>query len=158
MVNINHITSHNALLFIYIYTAFNYPKLFFLIHQPSENTTQKSASPSPDESDSSFVQSPGTLFSVVRRSLLWPVYVSRAVCATPRRVCNWLGGKVHALGQHLRENADDYTGLYELLSVGLPLLVALYEILLQMHAETGPLDLQPLQQWVEQHLGRGFLT
>ncbi|KAM9461364.1 F-actin-monooxygenase MICAL2 isoform 6-T7 [Clarias gariepinus] len=125
---------------------------------PSENTTQKSASPSPDESDSSFVQSPGTLFSVVRRSLLWPVYVSRAVCATPRRVCNWLGGKVHALGQHLRENADDYTGLYELLSVGLPLLVALYEILLQMHAETGPLDLQPLQQWVEQHLGRGFLT
>ncbi|XP_026786638.3 F-actin-monooxygenase mical2b isoform X12 [Pangasianodon hypophthalmus] len=125
---------------------------------PSESTTQKSASPSPAESDSSSAQSPGTLSSVLRRSLLWPLHVSRAVCATPRRVCNWLGGKAQALGQHLRENADDYTILYELLSVGVPLLVALYEILLQMHAETGPLDLQPLQQWLEQHLGRGFLT
>lgn len=80
------------------------------------------------------------------------------MCATPHRVRNWLGGKVQALGQHLRENADDYTMLYELLSVGLPLLVALYEILLQMHAETGPLNLQLLQQWLEQHLGCGFLT
>ncbi|MCJ8737368.1 hypothetical protein PDJAM_G00023100 [Pangasius djambal] len=125
---------------------------------PSESTTQISASSSPAESDSSSAQSPGTLSSVLRRSLLWPLHVSRAVCATPRRACNWLGGKVQALGRHLRENADDYTILYELLSVGVPLLVALYEILLQMHAETGPLDLQLLQQWLEQHLGRGFLT
>ncbi|XP_047013920.1 F-actin-monooxygenase MICAL2 isoform X15 [Ictalurus punctatus] len=125
---------------------------------PSESTSQTSASPRQAESDSDSAQSPGTLSSVLRRSLLWPLHVSRAVCATPRRVCNWLGGKVQSLGQHLRENVDDYTILYELLSVGLPLLVALYEILLQMHAETGPLDLQPLQQWLEQHLGRGFLT
>lgn len=95
---------------------------------------------------------------MLRRSLLWPLHVSRAVCATPRRVSNWLGGKVQALGQHFRENADDYTMLYELLSVGLPLLVALHEILLQMHAETGPLNLQLLQQWLEQHLGHGFFT
>ncbi|XP_053490983.1 F-actin-monooxygenase MICAL2 isoform X5 [Ictalurus furcatus] len=124
---------------------------------PSESTSQTSAARQA-ESDSDSAQSPGTLSSVLRRSLLWPLHVSRAVCATPRRVCNWLGGKVQSLGQHLRENVDDYTILYELLSVGLPLLVALYEILLQMHAETGPLDLQPLQQWLEQHLGRGFLT
>lgn len=95
---------------------------------------------------------------MLRRSLLWPLHVSRAVCATPRRVSNWLGEKVQTLGRHLRENARDYTILYELLSVGLPLLVVLYEILLQMHAETGPLNLQLLQQWLEQHLGRGFLT
>ncbi|KAI5101323.1 F-actin-methionine sulfoxide oxidase MICAL2 isoform X4 [Silurus meridionalis] len=125
---------------------------------PPESTTQISASPNPATSDSSSTQSPGTLSSVLKRSLLWPLHVSRAVCATPRRVCNWLGGKVQAVGLHLRENADDYTVLYELLSVGLPLLVALYEILLQMHAETGPLDLQLLQQWIEQHLGCGFLT
>ncbi|KAK3533051.1 hypothetical protein QTP70_006599 [Hemibagrus guttatus] len=125
---------------------------------PSENTTERSASPNPAESGSSSASSSGTLSSVLKRSLLWPLHVSRAVCATPRRVRNWLGGKVQALGQHLRENADDYTILYELLSVGLPLLVALYEILLQMHAETGPLNLQLLQQWLEQHLGRGFLT
>ncbi|XP_060796939.1 F-actin-monooxygenase MICAL2 isoform X1 [Neoarius graeffei] len=125
---------------------------------PSESTAQISASPSSDESDSTSAQSPGTLPSVLRRSLLWPLHVSRAVCATPRRVSNWLGGKVQALGQHFRENADDYTMLYELLSVGLPLLVALHEILLQMHAETGPLNLQLLQQWLEQHLGHGFFT
>ncbi|KAG7327296.1 hypothetical protein KOW79_008902 [Hemibagrus wyckioides] len=125
---------------------------------PSENTTERSASPNPAESGSSSASSSGTLSSVLKRSLLWPVHVSRAVCATPRRVRTWLGGKVQALGRHLRENADDYTILYELLSVGLPLLVALYEILLQMHAETGSLNLQLLQQWLEQHLGRGFLT
>lgn len=132
--------------------------LLFRLPQPSERSNEISEAPNPAESDSSSAQSPGTLSSVLRRSLLWPLHVSRAVCATPRRVCNWLGGKVQALGRHLRENADDYTTLYELLSVGLPLLVALHEILLQMHAETGPLDLQPLQQWLEQHLGHRFLT
>ncbi|TSL68239.1 [F-actin]-methionine sulfoxide oxidase MICAL2 [Bagarius yarrelli] len=125
---------------------------------PLESFNQRSASPSPAEVDSSSGQSPGTLSSVLRRSLLWPLHVSRAVCATPRRVCNWLGGKVQALGLHLRENADDYTILYELLSVGVPLLVALYEILLQMHAEIRPLNLQLLHHWLEQHLGCGFLT
>ncbi|XP_060742014.1 F-actin-monooxygenase MICAL2 isoform X8 [Tachysurus vachellii] len=125
---------------------------------PSESTTRRSASPSSAESDISSTPSAGTLSSVLRRSLLWPLHVSRAVCATPRRVRNWLGEKVQTLGRHLRENAHDYTILYELLSVGLPLLVVLYEILLQMHAETGPLNLQLLQQWLEQHLGRGFLT
>ncbi|GAA6102011.1 F-actin-monooxygenase MICAL2 isoform X3 [Tachysurus ichikawai] len=125
---------------------------------PSESTTRRSASPSSAESDISSTPSAGTLSSVLRRSLLWPLHVSRAVCATPRRVSNWLGEKVQTLGRHLRENARDYTILYELLSVGLPLLVVLYEILLQMHAETGPLNLQLLQQWLEQHLGRGFLT
>ncbi|XP_047665862.1 F-actin-monooxygenase MICAL2 isoform X3 [Tachysurus fulvidraco] len=125
---------------------------------PSESTTRRSASPSSAESDISSTPSAGTLSSVLRRSLLWPLHVSRAVCATPRRVRNWLGEKAQTLGRHLRENAHDYTILYELLSVGLPLLVVLYEILLQMHAETGPLNLQLLQQWLEQHLGRGFLT
>ena len=71
----------------------------------------------------------------------------------PHRVANWLGGKVRDAGLHLRENAEDYAYLYELLSVGLPLLAALHELLLQLQAEAGPLNLQPLQEWLEQHLG-----
>uniref|UniRef100_A0A673G1E4 F-actin monooxygenase n=1 Tax=Sinocyclocheilus rhinocerous TaxID=307959 RepID=A0A673G1E4_9TELE len=61
-------------------------------------------------------ESPGILSSL-KRSLHWPLHV----CAVPHRVFNWLHGKAWATGVHLRDNAEDYAFLYELLSVSLPL-------------------------------------
>ncbi|XP_058637175.1 F-actin-monooxygenase MICAL2 isoform X3 [Onychostoma macrolepis] len=93
-------------------------------------------------------ESPGILSSL-KRSLRWPLHV----CGVPRRVFNWLHGKARATGVHLRDNAEDYAFLYELLSVSLPLLAVLHEQLVQMYAEAEPLNLQPLQRWLEEHMG-----
>ncbi|XP_016126926.1 protein-methionine sulfoxide oxidase MICAL2-like [Sinocyclocheilus grahami] len=97
-------------------------------------------------------ESPGILSSL-KRSLRWPLHV----CAVPRRVFNWLHGKAWATGVHLRDNAEDYAFLYELLSVSLPLLAVLHEQLVQMYAEAEPLNLQPLQRWLEEHMGHWVL-
>ncbi|KAI4891419.1 hypothetical protein NFI96_026956 [Prochilodus magdalenae] len=129
----------------------------FDTHMPPDGALNPSTRPSPASSETTPRQSPGTLSSVLKRSLQWPLHASRAVCAMPHRVANWLGGKVRDAGLHLRENAEDYAYLYELLSVGLPLLAALHELLLQLQAEAGPLNLQPLQEWLEQHLGHLFM-
>ncbi|XP_059393899.1 F-actin-monooxygenase MICAL2 isoform X16 [Carassius carassius] len=102
-------------------------------------------------------ESPGILSSL-KRSLRWPLHVSQTVCAVPRRVFNWLHGKVWATGVHLRDNVEDYTFLYELLSVSLPLLAVLHEQLVQMYAEAEPLNLQPLQRWLEEHMGHWVLV
>ncbi|XP_016339490.1 protein-methionine sulfoxide oxidase MICAL2-like [Sinocyclocheilus anshuiensis] len=98
-------------------------------------------------------ESPGILSSL-KRSLRWPLHV----CAVPRRVFNWLHGKAWATGVHLRDNAEDYAFLYELLGVSLPLLAVLHEQLVQMYAEARPLNLQPLQHWLEEHMGHWDLV
>uniref|UniRef100_A0A8C2BNT0 F-actin monooxygenase n=1 Tax=Cyprinus carpio TaxID=7962 RepID=A0A8C2BNT0_CYPCA len=97
-------------------------------------------------------ESPGIL-STLKRSLRWPLHV----CAVPRRVFNWLHGKAWATGVHMQDNAEDYAFLYELLSVSLPLLAVLHEQLVQMYAEAEPLNLQPLQHWLEEHMGHWVL-
>ncbi|XP_036442205.1 F-actin-monooxygenase MICAL2 isoform X10 [Colossoma macropomum] len=107
----------------------------FDTHMPPKGAVHPSTRPSPAGVETSLRQSPGTLTSVLKRSLHWSLHVSRTVCAMPRRVANWLGGKVRDGGRHLRDNAEDYAFLYELLSVGLPLLVAMHELLLQLQAE-----------------------
>ncbi|XP_072517128.1 F-actin-monooxygenase mical2b isoform X1 [Salminus brasiliensis] len=131
-------------------------------HMPPDDTIHPSTMPSPVRVESSPSQSPGTLSSLLKRSLHWPLHVSRSVCAVPRRVASWLGGKTRDVGLHIRDNAENYVFLYELLSVGLPLLAALHELLLQLQAEpeaeAGPLQLQALQEWLEQHLGPWLFT
>ncbi|KAL7854769.1 hypothetical protein SRHO_G00169590 [Serrasalmus rhombeus] len=107
----------------------------FDTHMPPKGAVHPSTRPSPAGVESSLRQSPGTLSSVLKRSLHWSLHVSRTVCAMPHRVASWLGGKVRDGGRHLRDNAEDYAFLYELLSVGLPLLVAMHELLLQLQAE-----------------------
>lgn len=57
----------------------------------------------------------------------------------------------------MQDNAEDYAFLYELLSVSLPLLAVLHEQLVQMYAEAEPLNLQPLQHWLEEHMGHWVL-
>uniref|UniRef100_A0AAY4BAG2 F-actin monooxygenase n=1 Tax=Denticeps clupeoides TaxID=299321 RepID=A0AAY4BAG2_9TELE len=94
-----------------------------------------------------------TLPSLLRKSLSWPVHATQSVLAMPQRLSCWMRGALRAAGLHLRDNAEDYTFLYELLSLGVPLLYSMQEVLLQMHVEVGPVSLQDLLQWAEHQLG-----
>uniref|UniRef100_A0A8C7US62 F-actin monooxygenase n=1 Tax=Oncorhynchus mykiss TaxID=8022 RepID=A0A8C7US62_ONCMY len=85
-------------------------------------------------------QSPGTISSRLRKCLSWPLSVTRAVCDSPRLLSRWVHGTAHAVGLHFRANVQDYVFLYELLSLGVPLLFMLQEVLLQMYSETGPVS------------------
>ncbi|XP_077419306.1 F-actin-monooxygenase mical2b isoform X5 [Vanacampus margaritifer] len=80
----------------------------------------------------------GTFSSVLRKQLSRPVSVARAVCSAPRRVCRQVRGAARDLASHFRDNAHDYAFLYELLSMTLPLLLILYDVLLQMEMEVVP--------------------
>ncbi|XP_038848067.1 F-actin-monooxygenase MICAL2-like isoform X2 [Salvelinus namaycush] len=104
-------------------------------------------------------QSPGTFSSRLRKSLSWPLSVTRAVCDSPRLLSRWVHGTAHAVGLHFRANVQDYFFLYELLSLGVPLLFMLQEVLLQMYSETGPVSqsIQPLLLWLEEHLGHRLM-
>ncbi|KAM9545269.1 F-actin-monooxygenase mical2b isoform 16-T22 [Salvelinus alpinus] len=104
-------------------------------------------------------QSPGTFSSRLRKSLSWPLSVTRAVCDSPRLLSRWVYGTAHAVGLHFRANVQDYFFLYELLSLGVPLLFMLQEVLLQMYSETGPVSqsIQPLLLWLEEHLGHRLM-
>ncbi|XP_071013883.1 F-actin-monooxygenase mical2b isoform X1 [Oncorhynchus clarkii lewisi] len=104
-------------------------------------------------------QSPGTISSRLRKCLSWPLSVTRAVCDSPRLLSRWVHGTAHAVGLHFRANVQDYVFLYELLSLGVPLLFMLQEVLLQMYSETGPVSqsIQPLLLWLEEHLGHRLM-
>ncbi|KAJ8340219.1 hypothetical protein SKAU_G00348520 [Synaphobranchus kaupii] len=65
------------------------------------------------------------------RPCCWPLYA-------PRRLGHWLQGTARLAGRHLRVNAEDYVFLYELLSLGIPLLCALQDVLTQMSSESSP--------------------
>ncbi|XP_019742414.1 protein-methionine sulfoxide oxidase MICAL2 isoform X5 [Hippocampus comes] len=80
----------------------------------------------------------GTFSSVLRKQLSRPLNVARAVCGAPRRACRQVRGGARAFARHLSDNARDYAFLYELLSLTLPLLLILYDVLLQMQTEAVP--------------------
>lgn len=65
-----------------------------------------------------------------------------------------------ALAVHVRDNAQDYASMYELMSMSLPLLLVLQEVLLQMHTEAvsdGPSSFQPLLLWLQEHIGHRLI-
>ncbi|XP_076011704.1 F-actin-monooxygenase MICAL2 isoform X2 [Genypterus blacodes] len=98
--------------------------------------------------------SAGTFSSFLRKHLSWPLSVSRTVCNAPW----WLSGCVRSTAQavsvHVRDNAQDYMFLYELLSMSLPLLLLHQEVLLQMYTEipAHSNSLQPLLTWLQENL------
>ncbi|KAG7473708.1 hypothetical protein MATL_G00098760 [Megalops atlanticus] len=109
-----------------------------------------SGMPSTDSTDTCFTtgslrsQPPGTLSSFLRKSLRWPLHMTRLVCD----MSGCLSRCVHDIARvtgHLRDNMEDYTFLYELLSLGVPLLCVLQEVLGQMYTEAGPISLQYLE-------------
>ncbi|CDQ76830.1 unnamed protein product [Oncorhynchus mykiss] len=104
---------------------------------------------SPDGSDPNSTtgslqsQPPGTLCSFLRRSLRWPLHAGQSVCGTPHRLACWVHGAVSQAGHHLRDRSEDYGFLYELLSLGLPLLSMLHELLGQIYMEAEQPEPQP---------------
>lgn len=82
--------------------------------------------------------------------------MTRAVCNAPSYLSRRVRTAAQAVAGHLRDNAQDYAQLYELLSMGLPLLFVLQEVLLQMYAEAmtdEPSSLQPILLWLQEHVG-----
>ncbi|XP_033008287.1 F-actin-monooxygenase MICAL2 isoform X7 [Lacerta agilis] len=74
-------------------------------------------------------RSPGILPSFFRKTLSWPLKVTRDLLDLPRRLSNWMHGFLHAARLHFRDNAYNYTYLYELLSFSMPFFFALQELL-----------------------------
>lgn len=85
--------------------------------------------------DSVQIQPPGTLVSLLRRGLSWPRRASRAVCVLPRRLFGSVCESFTAAGSHVRSHSHDYEFMYELLSLGGPLLCMMHEVLGQMYQE-----------------------
>uniref|UniRef100_A0A8C7S438 F-actin monooxygenase n=1 Tax=Oncorhynchus mykiss TaxID=8022 RepID=A0A8C7S438_ONCMY len=125
-----------------------------VVQEGSETQT-----PNGDPTEGLQGQSPGTFSSRLRKSLSWPLSVTRAVCDSSRLLSRWVHGTAQAVGLHFRANVQDYVFLYELLSLGVPLLFMLQEVLLQMYSETGPVSqsIQPLLLWLEEHLGHRLM-
>ncbi|XP_059508070.1 F-actin-monooxygenase MICAL3 isoform X4 [Stegostoma tigrinum] len=94
---------------------------------------------------------PGTVTSLPRRILSWPLQATRVLLDVPRRLSNWMHGVLHATSCHLRDNAYNYSYLYELLSLSVPLLYVQYEVLLHMCQEADS-SADHLTEWVHNAL------
>ncbi|XP_056134215.1 F-actin-monooxygenase MICAL2 isoform X2 [Lampris incognitus] len=102
----------------------------------------------------------GTLTSFLQNGVRLSRSVSRTVCDAPRLLSLWVQSKARAIRVHVRDNTHDYAFLYELLSVGVPLLLAFQDVLLQMFNEAAPLlsvSLQHLILWLDQQVGHGLI-
>ncbi|XP_074522433.1 F-actin-monooxygenase mical2b isoform X4 [Halichoeres trimaculatus] len=123
------------------------------VQEQSAGDRQTSESPSTVDLQSE--SSAGTFSSIIRKRLSWPLSVMRTVCNTPWYLSGCVRRTAQTLTHHLRDNAQDYVFLYELLSMSLPLLLVLQEVLLQMHTETvpdGPGSLQPALLWLQEQI------
>ncbi|XP_052549230.1 F-actin-monooxygenase MICAL2 isoform X8 [Tympanuchus pallidicinctus] len=110
----------------------------------TESTTDSTLTTASSPED----RSPGILTSFFRRTLSWPLRVTRDLLDIPRRLSNWMHGFLHATNVHFRDNAYNYTYLYELLSLGVPFLCALLEVLIHMYREA-ELSLENVLEWAK---------
>ncbi|XP_026023855.1 F-actin-monooxygenase MICAL2 isoform X5 [Astatotilapia calliptera] len=120
-----------------------------------QRPTDEDITPSSSPADLQSEPAAGTFSSFMRKQLSWPLSVTRAVCNAPRYLSQRACHAARAFAGHLRDNAQDYTLLYELLSMSLPLLFVLQEVLLQMYTEAvpdGPSSLEPLLLWLQEHI------
>lgn len=125
------------------------------VQEPIADEGQSSEDSSSDDLQSQ--SSAGTLSRFIKTRLSWPLNVIGAVCGAPRHLCRSMCSAAQALREHLRNNAQDYASLFELLSMSLPLLLALQEVLLQMYSEPvqeGPTSPQPLWLWLQENVGQ----
>ncbi|XP_033972983.1 F-actin-monooxygenase MICAL2 isoform X3 [Trematomus bernacchii] len=127
------------------------------VQEPCADDEQSSQSSSPVDLHGE--SSAGTFSSFMRKHLSWPLRVTRAVCNAPRYLSNRVRSTAQSLAAHLRDNAQDYELLYELLSVSLPLLLVLHDVLLQMQTEApeGPGALQPALLWLQEQIGHRLI-
>ncbi|KAK5620409.1 hypothetical protein CRENBAI_024446 [Crenichthys baileyi] len=102
----------------------------------------------------------GSCMSFIKKRLNWSLSVTRAVFNAPWYLSYCARSAAQALTGHLRDNTHDYTLLYELLSMSLPLLFVLQEVLLQMYTENvpdGPSTLQPVMLWLQEQIGHRLI-
>lgn len=90
---------------------------------------------------------PGISTSFFRRALSWPLRLQRDLLGPPWGLLNWMQGLLQAAGLHFRDNAYNYCYMYELLSLGLPLLWAFAEVLATMYRESED-SLESIRNWV----------
>ncbi|KAM5186765.1 F-actin-monooxygenase MICAL2 isoform 2-T2 [Callospermophilus lateralis] len=90
---------------------------------------------------------PGISTSFFRRALSWPLRLQRDLLRLPWGLLNWMQGLLQAAGLHFRDNAYNYCYMYELLSLGLPLLWAFAEVLATMYRESED-SLESIRSWV----------
>lgn len=93
---------------------------------------------------------PGITTSSFRKALSWPLRLPWGLLHLPRSLLNWIRGLLRALGLHFRDNAYNYCFTYELLSLGLPLLWVLSEVLASMYRESEE-SLESIRDWVLGH-------
>lgn len=98
--------------------------------RPSTSATSDNMAP-----DGPHIQPSGTLTSLIRKTLRWPLHVGRTVLGTPRRLTRWMYKAARAVRLHVRERQEDYAFLYELLSLGVPFIYVLHEVAGQMSRE-----------------------
>ncbi|XP_044051947.1 F-actin-monooxygenase MICAL2 isoform X2 [Siniperca chuatsi] len=128
------------------------------VQDPCADDGQSSESSSTADLQSQ--SSAGTISSFIRKRLSWPLSVTRAVCNAPWYLSHRVHSTAQSLAGHLRDNAQDYAFLYELLSMSLPLLLVLQEVLLQMYTEAvpdGPSSIQPVLLWLQEHIGHRLM-
>uniref|UniRef100_A0A3B5QIR6 F-actin monooxygenase n=1 Tax=Xiphophorus maculatus TaxID=8083 RepID=A0A3B5QIR6_XIPMA len=82
------------------------------------------------------VQPAGTLVSLIKRGLSWPRRAGRAVCVLPQQLLGSVCESITAVGSHVRSYSQDYIFLFELLSLGCPLLCMMHEMLGQIYQES----------------------
>ncbi|XP_004394654.1 PREDICTED: protein-methionine sulfoxide oxidase MICAL2 isoform X4 [Odobenus rosmarus divergens] len=90
---------------------------------------------------------PGITSSFFRKALSWPLVLPWGLLHVPRSLLNWIRGLLRAAGLHFRDNAYNYCYMYELLSLGLPLLWVFSEVLASMYRESEE-SLETIRNWV----------
>ncbi|XP_075402169.1 F-actin-monooxygenase MICAL2 isoform X1 [Tenrec ecaudatus] len=80
---------------------------------------------------------PGITTSFFRSVLSQPLRVPRDLLDIPWHLLDWMQGLLRHAGVHIRDHAHDYCYTYELMSLGLPLLWALSEVMASMYQEAG---------------------
>ncbi|MEQ2260397.1 Protein-methionine sulfoxide oxidase mical2b, partial [Xenotaenia resolanae] len=124
-----------------------YCKIHYAQRQNSTNwgrvkrTTEDRSHLKPSSMDSGIcsttggIQPAGTLVSLLKRGLSWPRRASRAVCVLPQQLLGSVCESITAVGSHVRSYSQDYIFLFELLSLGCPLLCMMHEMLGQIYQE-----------------------
>lgn len=77
-------------------------------------------------------QPSGTLSSLFRAAVSWPQWLVGLLLGSPCRLGRWASGAARVTRQHVLERQDDYGFMYMLLSLGMPLLASLHDVLAQM--------------------------
>ncbi|XP_047372496.1 F-actin-monooxygenase MICAL2 isoform X1 [Sciurus carolinensis] len=108
---------------------------------PTESSCAVAAISTPEGSP------PGISTSFFRRALSWPLRLQRDLLRLPWGLLNWMQGLLQAAGLHFRDNAYNYCYMYELLSLGLPLLWVFAEVLATMYRESED-SLESIRTWV----------